>query len=848
MRDIRQRRLMKEKEAKARIKINRLLEEAGWFFFNDNGQKANIQLEKNVKINETDLARLGDDFENSRNGFVDYLLLDANGYPIIVLEAKSEDKDPLDGKEQARRYAQTLGVRFIILSNGSIHYFWDLTKGNPNIITKFPSPNSITQLNRLKPNPDRLVSEDVTIEYILHSQNPLFESDPEWIDTTKRVSYLSANNYSLLRDYQLRAVQSIQKSVADGNDRFLFEMATGTGKTLISAAVIRLFLRTGNVTRVLFLVDRLELESQAKKAFTEYLKFDYPIVIYKENRDDWDKARIVISTVQSLADKYRQLFSPTDFDLVISDEAHRSINGNARAIFEFFGGYKLGLTATPKDYLKNLDINAIRELDPRIYEKRLLLDTYKTFGCDGSEPTFRYTLLDGVREGFLLNPIVVDARTSVTTKLLSDVGFSVLVPDNDGNLQEELYRQNDFERSFFSDSTNRVLCETFLNHGLRDPICGEFGKSIVYCVSQNHASKITSLLNEIMQERYPDKYSSDFAVQVTSRIPNSQQMTINFQNNNLNGYTRFFDGYRSSRTRVCVTVGMMTTGYDCTDLLNIALMRPIFSPSEFIQIKGRGTRKHSFKYTLHQGNTTDVLIKEKQAFKLFDFFANCEYFDTKFNYDEVLELPKSSSTSEKIPLTLPPVSDDVFSYKKTDYISLLQQNSVGQEGMRVDRMMFDRFAEQVKENQFVVEKIKDDDYSAAEDYIIENIFDKPDDFFNLEKLRKTLQTDWRVPFKQILEYIFGHINKIKGKQEVLDEEFDKFLVIQHPDSRYVPIAKRFFKAYVTDEQIRMIINNKEYAKLATNSKLTIQDLKALNGLRDTIPKYVKDYVPLNFFM
>ena len=128
-----------------------------------------------------------------------------------------------------------------------------------------------------------------------------------------------------MRIYQLQALYAIQKAVMTGKDRFLFEMATGTGKTLTSAAVIKLFLRTENASRVLFLVDRLELEDQAAKAFIQYLKNDHQTIIYKEKRDDWRNAAIVVTTVQSLLfnNKYQQKFSPTDFDLVISDEAHR---------------------------------------------------------------------------------------------------------------------------------------------------------------------------------------------------------------------------------------------------------------------------------------------------------------------------------------------------------------------------------------------------------------------------------------------------------------------------------------------------------------------------------------------
>ena len=196
--------------------------------------------------------------------------------------------------------------------------------------------------------------------------------------------FIHANSLRFLRDYQLRAVHALQRSVQDGNDRFLFEMATGTGKTLTAAAIIKLFLRTSNASRVLFLVDRLELEEQARKVFNGLLSSDFTTVVYKENREEWRSAEIVVSTVQSLMfnNKYQGLFSPTDFDLVISDEAHRSISSNARAVFDYFVGYKLGLTATPKDYLKNADNTGRSVRDPREVKRRLLLDTYRAFGCE----------------------------------------------------------------------------------------------------------------------------------------------------------------------------------------------------------------------------------------------------------------------------------------------------------------------------------------------------------------------------------------------------------------------------------------------------------------------------------
>ena len=566
--------------------------------------------------------------------FIDFLLLNDRGFPLIVLEAKAEDKNPLVGKEQARKYAKSQNCRFVILSNGNLHYFWDVERGNPYLITSFPTPQSVVSYQHVAPDPMRLVDEHVGMDYIVLTQRPGYQSEAAWINEAERSGFIEANKLRFLRPYQRRAVQAVQMAVKGGKDRFLFEMATGTGKTLTAAAIIKLFLRSGNAFRVLFLVDRLELEDQAKKAIAAVLANDYKTVIFKENRDDWRKAEIVVSTVQSFLfnNKYQTLFSPTDFDFVISDEAHRSIGGNARAVFDYFIGYKLGLTATPRDYLKRFDKESPTTTDPREYERRLLLDTYRTFGCENSQPTFQYTLLDGVKDGYLINPTVVDARTNVTTQLLSDEGFIIEVKDDEGEDRAASYTQRDFERKFFADRTNKLFCKTFLENALRDPISGEIGKSIIFAVSQNHAARLAQILNEIAHIMFPGKYQSDFAVQVTSDVDNPQQLTINFTNNNLLGSENFLATYKTSKARVCVTVGMMTTGYDCPDLLNLEMFRPIFSPTDFIQIKGRGTRKHNFLDEL--GDTSlkeDIKSAEKTAYKLFDFFANCQYFEEEFN-------------------------------------------------------------------------------------------------------------------------------------------------------------------------------------------------------------------------
>lgn len=834
------------KEAKARIKINELLKEAGWKFFDDAEGKANIILENNVKITESHLNALGENYEKAKNGFIDYLLLDKKGFPFIVLEAKSEDRPPLVGKEQARKYAQAQHCRFIILSNGNSHYFWDTQRGNPQAITKFPSPDSFESYSKFTPNPQSLIREVVENDYIVLTQDHNYKNNPSWkLDGSLR----------FLRDYQLKAIKSIQESVKQGKDRFLFEMATGTGKTLVSAAVIKLFLRTGNARRVLFLVDRLELENQAKKAFVNYLKNDYQTTVYKENRDDWRKAEIVVSTIQSFMskNKYKRIFAPDDFDLVISDEAHRSIGGNSRAVFEYFIGYKLGLTATPRDYLKNYDPE--NQNDPREWERRVLMDTYKTFGCENGIPTYRYSLLDGVKEGHLINPVVVDARTDITAKMLSDEGYAVLnTQENDEGETEEVeetFIKKDFEKTFFSEDTNRVFCETFLQNALRDPISGEVGKSIVFCVSQTHATKITQLLNEIAGKLYPGKYQSDFAMQVTSWIKDAQQFAINFANNNLSGHANFIESYRTGKTRVCVTVGMMTTGYDCPDILNLALMRPVFSPTDFIQIKGRGTRKHEFTdQIVDPAWKKNIGKQEKNQFKLFDFFANCEYFEEDFNYDEVLKLPRIRSGGEA---GVGGNTGGNFTYEayestRADVLHTFRETAVGADGMRIDRMYFQRFEEQIKKDDFALQKAEAGDLEAIIKHIEENIFDKPEEFFNLDKLRKSLNIDRRISLREIVEVIFGLKPFFKTKDELLDEEFEKFDSRFMPDETQFTPAKNFFKTYVLDPDFRQHVDEGDFAYILGSHaggeylrKLTIE-------LRNKMIEYIKDYVSFNQFV
>ncbi|HOW51331.1 MAG TPA: DEAD/DEAH box helicase family protein [bacterium] len=834
-----------QKEATARIRINKLLEESGWRFFDDENGHANIVLEIGTKLTKKRLDEFGNDFEKTANGYLDFLLVDNRQKPLVVLEAKREGKNPLDAKEQARAYAESKRCRFVILSNGRLHYLWDIEQGNPYVISRFPSPETIGVTETAKKDVAALVGEKVGDDYVVLTQMPDYATNAGYRDEKTRPVFIAENNLRFLRPYQIRAIEKLQEQAKKGNERFLFEMATGTGKTLVAAALIKLFLKTGNASKVLFLVDRLELEEQAWKNFTHYLKNDFPyLIIYKEKRNDWQQAEIVVSTVQSLLsdNKYQHLFSPLDFDFIISDEAHRSINGNARALFEYFHGWKLGLTATPKDYLKFVERDRYQRIEPKELERRILLDTYRTFGCPDGNPTYSYSLLDGVKDKYLVNPIVHDTRTEITTELLSEKGYATMVDDGNGGKVEKLFKHRDFEKKFFSDPTNGMLCATFLKHAQRDPLSGEIGKTLVFCVSQAHASKITQLLNEMIDRLYPGKYNSDFAVQVTSNVTDAKQFTINFANNNLLGHTRFIDGYKSSRARVCITVGMMTTGYDCEDILNVVLMRPIFSPSDFIQIKGRGTRTYTFSYKDPFSKKTTE--KKKESFYLFDFFASFEYFEEKYDYKQLRKLPPEPTGTGEPGSGEKPTPSGLFENFNFDPLAQMVSTPIGEFGMKVDRMMFGRFEEQMKELIFGRKELPADNIEAIEEYLRVNFFDNPESKITLAGLRDSLGLDRTPTIREIVEKILGSLDRFKSRNELLDEEFFKYITVSKVGDTDLSALRNLFAAYITDAEIRRIIDEGDFTRLVNNPKLTMTELQKIEkDIRRSTIDYIKTYLP-----
>jgi type I restriction enzyme, R subunit len=351
---------------------------------------------------------------------------------------------------------------------------------------------------------------------------------------------------------------------------------------------------------------------------------------------------------------------------------------------------------------------------------------------------------------------------------------------------------------------------------------------------------------------FPGKYHSDFAVQVTSQIPDAQQFTINFSNNNLLGSANFLPTYKTSKARVCVTVGMMTTGYDCTDILNLGLFRPIFSPTDFIQIKGRGTRKHNFLEQLFDDGLKDgILQPQKSAYKLFDFFANCEYFEEDFNYDEVLKLPRPQG---KGPVDLgapgPVTIDGIYDHLGADILSTIREETIGFGGMKIDRMFFEKFEDTVRENETIAKAVEAGQWDRVIDYVNREVFDKPEEYYTLDKLRKAATVDRRLTLREILEKIFGLIPRFKSKDELLEEEFAKFVADAKPsEADAIPAMKNYFKAYVTSDQVRHIIESRQYTDLATNPVFSSRDFRAVPAkYRVLIPEYVKDYVSLNLFV
>ncbi len=675
-------------EAFSRVLIDKALEFSGWNLLDPHQVRFEL---------------------NTATGRADYLLGGKRG-PLCVLEAKREDVDPYDAKEQARGYAENVKAPFIILSNGREHWFWNYTRKDQDAyrIERLPSQRDLDRLRLKNLQPPRpLLSEVITRDYLKKFRPDL-----------------------TVRRYQIEAMDTVSRQFDEKAIRkFLLEMATGTGKTILCAALIRRFLTTRNAERVLFIVDRIELAKQTLEDFNVILA-EYKPVLYKTARrrpGELLGSSVVVATLQSLMvdRRYREEFTPFHFDLVVNDEAHRSIYGDAREVVQFFQATRIGLTATPRAYLKNVNVEELQKENPKALEIRLLRYTYNSFGCKPGFPTFRYDIIDAVKdpEGpFLCLPKIIDLRSDITTQALDESGWAVVI-----NEQEENFKIQDLERKIFTPARNRVMCEAFLKEAQRDP-AGNIGKTLVFAVNQNHATELTKIFNGLQP---------GIAVTITSRIDDSSSIAKEFR-----------DGKRTER--IAVSVDMLSTGYNCRDLLNIALMRPIFSPTEYIQIKGRGTRLFTFKI----GNTE----YEKKNFFMLDFCAVAEYFEEKYDYTVPLKIPREKKqpqpptptgegggyvlhegdggTTEPVP---PQPPREIPTWEGVDTLVSREIHIVGPDGEKVDVMTFRggyerdirEFVASTPELKAAVEAEDDD---AVETIVNERFYHRPEMFYSPDKL------------------------------------------------------------------------------------------------------------------
>ncbi len=830
---------MSDKEALARVKIDKLLEESGWRLLDDNQKRKNVVLEQGYRYDK-------------KTKFTDYLLLDAYSRPLAVIEAKKKDYPLRSAKAQAMEYATRLGVRYFYLSNGEEHLFCDVQDGVLHPADSFLNQDeliTLTENSDIRKNLWEETCEDTVLAEIKVSN---IQNNVKFKDKELRDDFLKDSKVKLLRDYQVDAVNAIIESAQQGNSKFLLEMATGTGKTLTCAAIIEIFLKTKNAHRVLFLVDRIELENQAKRSFDGVFNNGqhYTVSIYKEGRDSWRASQILITTVQSLLaqDRYQTEFLPSDFDLIIVDEAHRTIGGKAREVFEYFVGYKIGLTATPKDYFRGVNTKQLISTNLYEYDARTFRDTYLTFGCCSGKPTYEFTLADGVKKGILVMPYAIDARTDITYQLMDEgLNINQTISGNftEDEQAEQIYKINDFEKRLFSENTNETFCRMFLENAKRDPLTGEIGKTIIFCVSQAHTGKIANILNKLIKEYEPEKwsrYSGHFAEQVTSSVEDHSKMTQLFTTefNELNGTSSYFDesdsdDYKTSKTRVCCTVSMMTTGYDCQDLLNICLMRPVLQPSEFIQIKGRGTRIFDF--------ILDRKFIKKDEFYFFDYFGNFERFEY-YDYDKKLKAPKKPSASQSNGGTS--VENETVTLNIPDETAMLVGAKVGDDGMRIDRefnkgtslkdaMLADEELREAveKKNWDKVVKIVNERYNNKQQY----------DYENNESIGKQMRLE-RIPsWQELVELYYGIKTRLKTKEELLQETVTKCMQVFNIEEVKRNDIRKLVEAYVESKEIRNYISNGQYMLFDYTGIYSIQDFIRLGDKKIKIAQGLKDIVP-----
>ncbi len=491
--------------------------------------------------------------------FIDYVLLDEHKKPLAIIEAKRFSLDAEKGSIQAKTYQKDIEIQIefaipIFLTNG--HDWFIKEKGYPT--RKISGPFSQEDLQRRR----RLIIERQKLSNV--------EINPNIVDRSRNVG----------------AVKQVLNHLEKGNRKALINMATGTGKTRVSMAILHALIKARYIQNVLFVVDRISLGRQAYNDFDSYLKGEPKTILNEFGDFDMDK-RMYISTVQTLKSKNSeggfklQKFTPGFFDLIIFDEAHRSYYDPERLLFKYFDAIQIGLTATPS--------------------KSELRDTYDLFECPRGEPTVKYDYDEAVRDGVL---VPYDAQI-IATKV-TELGISGLELDDE--LKTELIKQDEDPRSFkvpgtrfakyFTDrKTNELIVLEFMDKCYKteeDKPC----KTIFFCSSVSHAEELKKVFDSI----YP-KLCDDVSVIVSNKDRYMDEVN------------RFV---KDSSPRIALSVGVLDTGIDLPEIMNLAFVTPVFSHIRFWQMLGRGTRSLSACKNRQWLPIIDG-IHNKEDFRVLDF-------------------------------------------------------------------------------------------------------------------------------------------------------------------------------------------------------------------------------------
>ncbi len=549
-------------EAETRkLYIDLMLKEAGWDVLDTEGaiqpSKACIEVEVEGMPN------------NEGKGYCDYVLFGSNGLPLAVIEAKRTSVSPVKGKHQAELYADCLeqryGVRPVIYyTNGFETHIIDGLGYPPRKLFAFHTESDLELLIQKRKRHD--------------------------------ITDFSVKDSITDRHYQKMAIKSVCEHFNTKHRRGLLVMATGTGKTRVAISLVDVLTRNGWVKNVLFLADRIPLVSQAHKNFVKLLPH-MTTSILSEDKDPDTNARITFSTYQTMInyiDTDEKAFSVGRFDLIIIDEAHRSIFGKYSAIFNYFDSLLVGLTATPRD-----------EVDR---------STYETFQMEQGVPNYAYELEDAVAEGYLVNykgfkrgslilkeGIKYDNLTPEEKEQLEKVWeYEQAVKAIEGDPQHrDIESKEIFNYIFNLDTIDRVL-QDLMENGLKVQSGERIGKTIIFAYNHRHAEMIV----ERFYYLYPE-YSSDFCALIDNYVTYSKDLIDKFE-------------IRDGNPQIAVSVDMLDTGIDVPDVLNLVFFKVVKSKIKFMQMIGRGTRLS--QNIFGPGNN-------KEFFYIFDWCRNFEYFD-----------------------------------------------------------------------------------------------------------------------------------------------------------------------------------------------------------------------------